>query len=164
MTEFLQLLVAGLATGTVYAGLALALSVVHAGSGILNFAQGQQAAVAAFGVLTLTGRGWSLWLALPAVVVASALLGAALERVLVRPVEGGEPLALFTVTAALLLGLAGLTSILWDTDQHALASPFGDGVVGVGPVTVTTQQLGSCLVVAVVMTATGLFLRRTRSG
>jgi branched-chain amino acid transport system permease protein len=164
VNEFLQQLAGGLATGSVYAALALALSVIYSGSGILNFAQGQFAVVSAFLALTFVENGWSVWLALPVVVVLSALLGAAIERTLVRPVENASVLARFTVTAALLVGLNGVISIVWDNDQHGFATPFGAGVVNLGPVVLTAQQIGSTAVVIVVMAAVAVFFGKTDLG
>jgi len=164
VTEFVQQLLGGFATGSVYALLALSLSVIYSGTGILNFAQGAMAVVSAFICLTLATDGWSLWLAIPVVIALSAIMGAVVERILVKPVEGQPPLALFTVTAALLLGIGGLVSIIWDNEQHAFASPFGSEAVHLGPIVLTAQQLGSTGVAVVVMVAVAVFFRYTDLG
>lgn len=164
MTEVLQQLVNGLAGGCVYAGLALAVSVVFQGTGLLNFAQGEMAVVAAYAAWSLAAVGWPPVAAIPVVVAGSAALGAVLERVLVRPVEGSSPLALITVTAALLLGLNGLVAVIWGTDPHSWDSPFGASAVRFGGVVLTAQQIGSVAVVAVVMVAVGCFFRFTGLG
>jgi branched-chain amino acid transport system permease protein len=164
MTELVQQVIGGLATGSVYAALALALSVIYSGTGILNFAQGQMAVVAAFLAYTLVGQGWSVWLALPVVIAASAAMGALIERVFVKPVEGASPLARFSVTAALLLGINGLVSIIWDNDQHSFATPFGSGVLHLGSLVLTAQQIGSTAVVVLVMIAVAVFFHRSDLG
>ncbi|HLL67354.1 MAG TPA: branched-chain amino acid ABC transporter permease [Micromonosporaceae bacterium] len=164
MTELLQQIAGGLATGCGYAGLALALAVIYEGTGLLNFAQGALATVAAFGTWSLVAAGWSVWLAMPVMVAASALLGALIERTLIRPVQGASTLVVVSVTAALLLGLTGLVAIVWDTDTHTLASPFGSGTVALGSVTLTAQQLGSAATALVVMGLIGLFFRYTDLG
>jgi branched-chain amino acid transport system permease protein len=164
VTEVLQQLVNGLASGGVYAGLALAVSVIFQGTGLLNFAQGEMAVVAAYGAWSLAAVGWPPALAIPIVVAGSAALGAVMERVLVRPVEGASPLAMITVTAALLLGLNGVVSVIWGTDPHSLESPFGNSAVRLGSVVVTAQQIGAVAVVAVVMVVVGGFFRFTSLG
>lgn len=164
MTELLQQIVGGLATGSIYAGLALALAVIYEGTGLLNFAQGEMAALAAFGAWSLTTTGWSLWLTLPVVIAASALIGATIERILIRPVEGSSPLALLTVTAALLLGLNGLIAVTWGTDPHTLNSPFGTTTFTIADITITAQQLGATAVVTLVMILVGGFFRLTDLG
>lgn len=164
MSELAQLVAGGLMTGTVYAGLALALSVVYAGSGVLNFSQGQMAVVSAFLALEVVDAGYSFWLALVVGTASGAALGAVLERVLVRPVENAPVLARFTVTAALLLGLSGLVPLLWDNDQHSVAGPFGDAALEVGQVAVTATQAGAAVTVLLVMALVAAFLRWTPLG
>lgn len=164
MTELLQQIVNGLSTGCVYAALALAISVIFQGAGLLNFAQGEMAAVAAYSAWWLDSLGWPTWAALPVVFVGAAVLGAAIERLLIRPVEDASVLALVTVSTALLLGINGLVTVLWGTDPHSLTSPFGAMALNLGPVTVTSQQLGGAAAVLVVMAAVGLFFRFTDVG
>jgi branched-chain amino acid transport system permease protein len=79
-------------------------------------------------------------------------------------VHDAPVLAQFTVTAALLLGLDGLVTLVWDSDQHALSGPFGDSSLTVGPVTTTGQQLGAGLTVLLVMAAVAAFFRFTSIG
>jgi branched-chain amino acid transport system permease protein len=164
MNEFVQQVIDGLGSGTVYAGLALALAVVYVGTGFMNFAQGEQATVAAFVAWTLVSHGVGPWPALVAGAAGSAVLGALIERLLVRPVEGAAPLTQLTVTVALLLGLNGLTAIIWGADQHVMASPFGSGVLPIGGITLTADQIGSTAVVAAVVIALGGFFRFTDLG
>ncbi len=164
MTELAQQIVGGLATGTAYAGLALALAVVFAGTGMINFAQGELAALGAFIAWSLSSVGWPMWLILPVAVVACAVLGALVERVLVRPVEDASPLALLTASAALLLGINSAIALIWGTDPRTLASPFGSAVVHVGWVTLTAQQVGAATAVLGAMVLVGLFFRYTGLG
>lgn len=164
MTELLQQVVNGLSTGCVYAALALAISVIYQGAGILNFAQGEMAAVAAYSAWSLDALGWPMWASLPVVFAGAAVLGAAIERLLIRPVEGASVLALVTVSTALLLGINGLVTVLWGTDPHSLDGPFGTEALSMGEVTVTAQQLGGAATVLVVMAAVGLFFRFSDAG
>lgn len=164
MIELLQQVLNGLATGAVYAGLALAVSVAFQGTGMLNFGQGAMATLSAYAAYEFISHGLSFWLALPLVVVLSFLGGALMERVLVRPVEGATPLALLTVSAGLLLGLSGVMGVVWGTIPRSLASPFGNGVVRVGGVTLTLQQIGAVGLVAAMMLVVGAFFRFTSLG
>jgi branched-chain amino acid transport system permease protein len=164
MTEFIQQVLAGLATGVIYAGLALALGVVFQGTGMLNLAQGELATLSAFGAWTLTSAGVPFWLAFPAVVLLSAALGAAVERVLVRPVEGAGPMVLLAAGAAMLLGLNALTALIWGTDPKTFDSPFGTSSIGVGDIRLTSQQLGAAALVLVTMGAIAALFRFTPVG
>jgi len=164
VTEFLQQTVSGLTTGLVYAALALAIALVFQGTGTLNFAQGEFATLAAFVAFALSGAGLSWWLVVPLLVVLAFLFGAGVERLLVRPVEGSSPLALLTVTAALLLGTNAAVALIWGTDVRAAASPFGGAVFHLGPLTFTAQALGGCALVLVAMLLCGLVFRATPLG
>ncbi|QNG38783.1 branched-chain amino acid ABC transporter permease [Geodermatophilaceae bacterium NBWT11] len=164
MTEFLQQTASGLTTGLVYAALALAVALVFQGTGTLNFAQGEFATLAAFVAFALSTAGLSWWLVVPLVVVAAFVFGAGVERVLVRPVEKSGPLALLTVTAALLLGTNAVVALVWGTDVRSAPSPFGDGALQLGPLTFTAQALGGGALVLVAMVTCGLVFRFTPLG
>ncbi|MGR7027612.1 branched-chain amino acid ABC transporter permease [Geodermatophilus sp. URMC 62] len=164
MTEFLQQTVSGLTTGLVYAALALAIALVFQGTGTLNFAQGEFATLAAFVAFALSSAGLSWWLVVPLLVVLAFLFGAGVERLLVRPVEGSSPLALLTVTAALLLGTNAVVALVWGTDVRAAPSPFGGAVYHLGPLTFTAQALGGGALVLVAMLVCGLVFRATPLG
>lgn len=164
MTEFLQQTASGLTTGLVYAALALAVSLVFQGTGTLNFAQGEFATLAAFVAFALSSAGLSWWLVVPVVVVGAFVFGAGVERVLVRPVEKSGPLALLTVTAALLLGTNAVVALIWGTDVRSAPSPFGAGVLQLGPLTFTAQALGGGALVLVAMVTCGLLFRFTPLG
>ena len=89
MTGFLQQLIEGLSAGAIYAGLALALVLIYRFTGIVNFAQGELAMFSAFLAWQCTESGMPFWLALPITLAVSFAGGMLIERVLIRPVEGG---------------------------------------------------------------------------
>jgi branched-chain amino acid transport system permease protein len=164
MTELLQQLLDGLSSGLVLGILALALSVVFQGTGMLNFAQGEMATLSAYGTLVLTLSGVSFWLALPVAVVLSAAGGALLERVLVRRLEGAGELPLLTFSVALLLGLNALMSIVWTTNPRTFPGPFGRGLIEFAGLRMTVQQFGSLVTLLAVMVVTALLFNRTSVG
>ena len=69
MQEFLQQVVSGIASGGIFASLALALVLIYNAMGLVNFAQGEMAMFATFVAFTLIERGMSYWIALPATLV-----------------------------------------------------------------------------------------------
>ncbi|MGI5460944.1 branched-chain amino acid ABC transporter permease [Streptomyces sp. CA-249302] len=164
MTELFQQMVDGLSSGLVYGILALALSVVFQGTGMLNFAQGEMATLSAYLTLVLLTSGLSYWVALPMVVVLSAAGGALLERVLVRRVEGADELPLLTLGVALLLGLNAIMAIVWSTDPRTFPSPFGKGLVEFAGLRMTDQQIGSLVTLLAVMAVTAFLFNRTGVG
>lgn len=88
MTLFFQQVVSGLATGIIYGGLALALSVVFSGTGVLNFAQGELATLTTFIFWTFLQLGLPFWITFVCVIPVGFVIGMLIERVFVGPVEG----------------------------------------------------------------------------
>jgi branched-chain amino acid transport system permease protein len=164
MNELWQQLLSGLATGFIYAGLALAICVVFQGTGVVNLAQGVMATAAAYVAWSLVTNGTSFWLALPLVVAASFVFGALTERVFIRPVEGSTPLVLITVTVALFIGLQAVVSLVWGESPHRLASPFGGHTFDVLGAALTAQQVGAAAVVLGTLLLSGAFFRFTTLG
>src|SRR5260370_20264763 len=110
MQEFLQQVVSGLATGGIFASLALALVLIYNAMGLVNFAQGEMAMFATFIALVLIDHGLSYWIALPLTLAIAFAGGVLIQRVVIRPVERAPVLTLVIVTlclATLVNGLAG---------------------------------------------------------
>jgi branched-chain amino acid transport system permease protein len=164
MTEFFQILLDGLTTGVIYAALALALSVVFQGTGMLNFAQGELAVVAAFIGYTFLLSGVNPWLAIALAVIASAIIGALVHILIVRWIDARNEGVLMAMSVALLLGISAIVSIVWGTDPRSYPSPFGSGVFHFAGLRLTYQQAGGALFVLLAMGLTALIFQKTRIG
>lgn len=168
MNEFISLTVAGIATyGCVYALTAMGLVVTYTTSGIFNFAQGAVGMIAAFFYYELS-HVWhipALLALLISVLVFAPLVGATLERAIVRRLERAALEAKLTVTIALLLLGVALATAIWDPQKVRMIQNFFNGhQVSVGGVNLTYQQL--IVVAAAVLAAAGirLFFMYTRAG
>ncbi len=168
MSQFLSLTVAGIATyGCIYALTAMGLVVTYATSGIFNFAQGAIGMIGAFLYWELGPHwGWPSWAALLLVVlVITPLLGALIERLVVRRLENANLEAKLTVTIALLLlGIAAATAIWNPQTSRSIPQFFNGHQVSIGGVVLTWHQL---IIVVVAAGAAGLlrlFFYRTRAG
>ena len=168
MSQFLALTVAGIATyGCVYALTAMGLVVTYTTSGIFNFAQGAIGMIGAFLYWQLrVAFGWPAWIAFVLVVVILVpLIGAGLERLVIRRVQGAALEAQLTVTIALLLlGIAVATAIWNPQTDRTLPQFFNGSQLTLGSVTVTVHQIiavGAALAASVGLR---LFLYRTRPG
>ncbi len=164
MTEFIQITLDGLMTGTVYAALALAIAVVFQGTGMLNLAQGEMAVIAAYIAWAALGWGLPVWIAILCAVVTSAALGAFTYQAIVRWVPPHREDSLMTLGVTLLLGLNALVSMVWGSDPRSFPSPFGTWVVHFAGVRLTSQQLGGAAMVLVVMVVMALVFTRTSIG
>lgn len=164
MVEFLQIALDGLMTGTVYAALALALSVVFQGTGMLNLAQGELAVIAAYIAWMVLGWGVDAWVAIPVSIVASAVVGALLYQTVVRFVPPHREDSLMTLGVTLLLGLNAVVAIIWGSDPRRFPSPFGQWVVNFAELRLTSQQIGGALLVAATMAIMVVIFTRTDIG
>ena len=162
--RLLQEVLDGLSAGAVYAALALALVLVFRSTGVVNFAQAEMATLSAYVAWSLAGSGLPVWGAVAAAVVLSMLLGAAVERFVIRRFEGGEPLLVITVTVAVLIVVAGLVHLFWGADIKQFPALFPEGVVTVGGLRMAISVLGTLAVLAVVIAALQVLFLRTRLG
>jgi branched-chain amino acid transport system permease protein len=168
MSQFLSLTVAGVVTyGCVYALTAMGLVVTYTTSGIFNFAQGAIGMIGAFLYWQFSqGYGWpSLVSFLLVVLVLTPLLGAVIERVIVRRLETAALEARLTVTIALLLLGIAVATVLWDPRVSRRVPQFFNGnQLSVGGVVLTWHQLIIVGISAIAAVALRLFFYRTRAG
>jgi len=108
MAQFFQQVVSGLASGAIYAALALALVLIHRATGVINFAQGEMAMFSTYIAWTLTANhGWSYWPAFAATIVLSFIGGLAVQRTVIRPIERAPILTIVIVTIGRSLRVVG---------------------------------------------------------
>ena len=102
MGTFIQLIVDGLSTGSIYAALALAIVLVNQATGLINFAQGAMAVLSAYIAYVFVQMGLPLIVAIILTVLISFVLGGVTERFLVRKFERGDPDTAVVVTIGIL--------------------------------------------------------------
>src|ERR1700760_2380026 len=112
MVQFIDLTLGGLSAGAIYAAVALALVLIWRATGIVNFAQGGMLMITTFLAYSIVSNGQSYWLARAVAIVAGLVLGAVVERLVVRPVENKPPLNAVVVTFALLVLLQGVAGMI----------------------------------------------------
>ena len=148
MADFLQQVVAGLASGSIYAALALALVLIHRATGVINFAQGELATLSTYIAWTLTANhGWGYWPAFAFTLAVSFLGGAAVHQAIIRPNEKGSVLRVVIVTIGLLIFVNGLVTLIWGGEVRAVESPFPAGTTEIAGVAITTADIGTIAVV-----------------
>jgi branched-chain amino acid transport system permease protein len=150
----------------VYAAFALALVLIWRSTRIVNFAQGSMAAATTFIALALIQAGQSYWVALVVALVSGFVLGAVVERVVIRPVEGGPELNAVIVALGLFVAIQAGIAIIFGSSFQSFPTPFGlEGFqVGDRRIALTPTSLyviGAVLVVMALLV--GLF-RFTRVG
>jgi branched-chain amino acid transport system permease protein len=120
MTLVLQLAVAGLATGSVYALIAIGVVLIYKCSGVVNFAQGAYAMVGAYVSYVLLSAGLPAVLAVIGSMAVLAILGSLTERLVLRPMLKAPLVAVMMVTLGLLIVSRAACLIIW----ARIRSPF----------------------------------------
>ena len=124
MDALLHQVLAGLATGGIYASLALALVMIYHATHHLNFAQGELAMFSTYFAWSLINAGMPYWPAFLLTVVFAFVLGLVIERVIIRPVENAPVLAVVVVFIALLVILNSVTGWIFSYTIKPFPSPF----------------------------------------
>jgi branched-chain amino acid transport system permease protein len=163
-TEFAQQLAAGVRSGAIYAGLALALVIIYRSTRVINFAQGEMATFTTFICWSLMNHGLSFWAAFPIVLAIAFAGGVAIERVLIQPVENGSVLTIVIVTLGLALLLNGLMSVIWGGANRPFDGPFSTRTIDVAGVPISVQDVGIVVVSFALVALLGLFFRYTKLG
>src|ERR1051326_8208148 len=164
MQEFMQLVVSGIASGGIYASLALALVLIYNAMGLVNFAQGEMAMLATFLAYTLIGHGLSYWIALPTCIAVAFVGGILIQRVVIRPVERAPVLPLVIVTLGLATLVNGVAGFLFGYLPRDFPSPFTVQTVDIFGAAASYRDLGVIGVSAAGLVLVYLLLQRTTIG
>ena len=164
MTLFFQQVIDGIATGSIYASLALALVLIYRSTHIVNFAQGEMAMFSTFIAWQFHEWGWPIWGAIGVTLAISFVGGMAVERTFVRPVENAPVLTIVIVTLGLLLIFNQSAGWLWNFLVKSFASPFPRHVVSAGDVRVSTQSIGIVVVLFLTLLVLWLLFDKTKIG
>lgn len=124
MDAFLDQVVAGLATGGIYASLALALVMIYRATHLVNFAQGEMAMFSTYIAWTLIEAGVPYWQAFFLTVAIAFALGVLIERVIVRPVERAPVLSVVVVFIGLLVIFNSLAGWIYTYTIKVFPSRF----------------------------------------
>jgi len=164
--QFFQQIVSGLASGGIYASLALALVLIHRATGVINFAQGEMAMFTTFIAWTLTANhGWPYWPAFVVTLVVAFVGGVGLHRLVIRPVEGKSVLTIVIVTIGLVLILNGAATWIWGGEVRTFAeTPFPTRTVDIAGVAISIADLGTIAVTIGIVLLLWAFFQFTKVG
>lgn len=151
MQQLVNTLLGGLTLGMVYAAFALALVLIWRSTRIVNFAQAPMAMVTTFIALRIIEAGHSYWLGFAAALLAGLVLGAVIERTLVRPVEGKAELNAVILTLGLFIVLHALASVVFGNRYRSFPAAFGIRGMEVGDMTIALTGFGIFTIVAVIV-------------
>lgn len=163
---FAEQVISGMATGAVYALVALAIVLIYRSTDVLNFAQGEMGMFITFIGWSLTLAGLDIWLVLVIGVVMGALMGAVIERLVIRPVEHAPVLSVVVVTLGLFILLNSLATWIWFKDSlvKSFPTPFSLESVDLGAARISQHQLGLFVIGVAVMVLLFLLFTYTKLG
>ncbi len=166
MQQFLNTALGGLTLGMVYAAFALALVLIWRSTRIVNFAQAPMAMVTTFVALEVIDAGHSYWLGFAAALLCGLILGAVIERVVIRPVEGKAEINAVILTLGLFIVLHSMASVIWGNRFQSFPAPFSVRGIEVGDSTIalTATNIFTILAVLVVMALLVALFRFTDVG
>ena len=172
MQEFLEFTLGGIAIGMIYAAIALSLVLIWRGTRVLNYSQGGMAMFTTYVAWVVIDHTGNYWLGFVLALASGLVLGAILERTVVRPTVGKSPLNSVIVTIGLLIFLEGLAGIIYGGQYRSFPAAFsvkglkiGSVALGISPSDLFTAGavLAAALALALVFryTSVGLRLRAT---
>lgn len=158
MSDFLQFVLAGVSLGAVYALVSIGFVTIYKATGVINFAQGGFVVLGAYVAHELrTAQGLPFWVAAIGAMVAMALLGAVLERVVLRALVGKPVFAVTMVSLGLLILMEQVASAGWGYDPLLLGDPWGLRTLTLGTVVAKVADLWTIGAAAVVLAALWAF-------
>jgi len=167
LSQILQLLVAGVSQGCVYALVALGFVLIYKATETVNFAQGDVMMLGAFFALTSSViLGWPYWATILFAIASMAVVGMLTERLVLRPVLGHPSFTVVMITIGIGYVMRGVVTMVpgWGTETYQIPTPYVDEVWRVGGVILPVQQLMVIAMTAALCAGLYLFFRFTRVG
>jgi branched-chain amino acid transport system permease protein len=161
MDAFLHQALAGLATGSIYASLALALVMIYQATHLVNFSQGEFAMFSTYIAWSLMHAGFPYWIAFLATIAISFVLGAAIQQIIIRRFQDGSVLSVVVVFVGLLTIFNSLAGWLFGYSIKSFPSPFPKEL---GNTYMSAHELGAIGVMMVVLLLLVIFFRLTPLG
>jgi len=169
---FVQLIVDGLAQGSLYAALALALVLVNQATGLINFAQGGMAVLGAYigmsvGNLVIPSVGpiAGVLIGIVVAVVVSFFIGALIERFIMRRFQGGDEDTSVVATIGLLTLITGLVGIIWGFNFIPYPFFFGSGEsFTIAGIAISVWSLTTFLTIVALMIVLQILFQQTKLG
>jgi branched-chain amino acid transport system permease protein len=165
MDRFLYLTFDGLSRGAVYAAFALALVLIWRAARIVNFAQGAMAVATAYAGYSVSAATGSYWLGFATAIVGGLVLGAVVERVVMRFVDHSSPLNGVVVALGLVLIIQGVLGMIYGNEFRPAPVPFSRDAFQIGSVALLSRyDLFVFAAVGTVVVLLTLLFTRTDTG
>jgi branched-chain amino acid transport system permease protein len=166
MLDFFQMIASGIAVGSSYALMGLAMVIIYKTSEVVNFAQGEMALVSVFlTYMVLEFHGFPFYLAFPFAILFSIFLGCFLEFAVLRRAKEPNVLGMIIITIGLEMILMGIVSWKFGAEPKTMPFPISPyDSVTIGKVFVSALDVLTFIVALIIMVILFLFLRYSRLG
>ena len=167
--QALQVFLSGVSQGCIYGLIALGFVLIYKASGVFNFAQGAMVFFAALTCVSLVNQwGWPLWLAIIATIAVMAVLGIAIERIVLRPLVNQPEISLFMATIGLTFFIEGMAQLLWGSQVQRLDLGIEDvpieSLLTNFNIMVSKFDVVAACICALLVTCLALFFSKTKIG
>lgn len=162
---FIEVSLAGLGSGALLALTALSFVLIYKATRVVNLAVGEILMLGGYLFLSLAaGLGLPAWAALPLAVIGGGIVGAVVERGIIRPMLGESPISVLMVTIGLGSVLVGMVELIWGTDPRSLPAFIDTTPLFIGEAYVSRKIAVAFLVAAVVISLFLILFRFWRGG
>jgi len=163
MDQLIHQILSGLATGGIYASVALALVMIYQATHLVNFAQGEMAMLATYLAWALIQAGLPYWAAFFVTVIIAFIGGVVIERLIIRPVERAPILTVVIVFIGLLFIINSVAGWIFSYTIKPFPSPFPEQPL-FGNKYMSSHEIGSMSITLVVLLLLFVFFRYTPLG
>lgn len=178
MTSFIQIIISGLETGSLYALAALGVVLIYRVSGVTNFAQGEMAMFSSFVAFTVWRRGLeqtaypfiynnAYIIAFVAAIVFAIFFGFVVERFFIRPASRGSMVGKMIVTLGLIMIVNGIAGAIFGTDSHFMRRAITPEMIEhfyIGDVLIRPNAIFIILITLVIMSVLFYIIKNTMFG
>lgn len=159
-----QQILNGLTNGSIYALLAIGVTMIYKSLGMLNFAHGDTVMISAFICLTLITAGIPIPLAIVLTIIAAAFIGCCLERFIYRKLEFSSFTNLLIATVGVSYIMKNLAIVVWGAEPQVFPALFSTEPINLGKLLLLPQNIGIICVAACLVVVLQLFFYKTKTG
>ncbi len=161
----IQVIVSGIATGCIYALMALGLTLIYKSTGHVNFAQGDMSMISGFIAFTFFQLlRLPLMLSLCLALLSSVAIGLLMERLLIRPAITAPHFNIFIITLGASIVMQSFAGLVWSYDQFPFPSLFPSKNITLGVIRLNAISLGIIATTALLMAMLFIFFKYTKIG
>jgi branched-chain amino acid transport system permease protein len=167
VVDFFQQLISGIAAGSLYALMAIAVVLIYKSTDIVNFAQAEMAMVCGYVSYSMLSRlHFGYELTIPFVILIGGLMGIVADRLLFRPLlkKMVPPLSFVIATLGLNMALSNSTLLIWGPEPQRLPEMFSLEPIRLAGVVISMEHAAIIAITSLLLVLMAVFFRTTKIG